>query len=78
MHWKIYLILVAGSCFCISSVGYIFVKIALRPKNGSDWEQTHWDVEDNHPELARYNFWCRVLFTAIIISMLLLFLSISV
>lgn len=78
MSWRLILILIAGSCFCISGAGYIFVKIALRPKDNSDWEQAHWEFEDRHPALSRYHFWCKILFTAVIASMLLLFVAVSV
>lgn len=78
MNWKLILILVAGTCFCVSSGAYIFVKFALRPKEGQDWEQEHWDFEDQHPTIRRYDFWCRLLLSAVIVSMLLLFISISV
>jgi len=77
MHWKIIMILCAGTCFCLSSAAYLFVKLALRPKDGQSWEQNHWEFEDQHPAIKRYDFWCRILFSAIIISMLLLFLTIS-
>ena len=72
------MILCAGTCFCLSSAAYLCVKFALRPKDGQSWEQSHWEFEDQHPAIKRYDFWCRVLFSAVIISMLLLFLSISV
>ncbi|MHC5164854.1 MAG: hypothetical protein ACYSOI_05820 [Planctomycetota bacterium] len=71
------LILVAGSCFCLSSAAYLFVKFALRPKDGQEWENHHWDFEDDRPEIKRYYFWSKILFSAVIISMLLLFLMIS-
>ena len=78
MHWKIVLILTAGIGFCISSAAYIFVKFALRPKAGQDWEQEHWDYEDDAPAIKRYNFWCRILLSAVIFSMLGLFIVISI
>jgi len=78
MNWKIILIVCAGTCFCVSSAGYLFVKLALRPKSGQSWEQNHWEFEDQDPAIKRYDFWCRILFSAVMISMLLLFLSISV
>ncbi|MEN8128004.1 MAG: hypothetical protein ABFR90_09405 [Planctomycetota bacterium] len=78
MHWKIILILIAGSCFCVSSAAYIFVKFALRPKDGQAWEQEHWDFEDEYPAIKRYHFWCRFLFSTVVVSMLLLFIVISV
>ena len=78
MNWKLILILVAGTCFCASSAGYLFVKIVLRPKQGGDWEEGHWEFEDQRPAVKRYHFWCRLLFSAVIVSMLLLFITLSV
>ncbi|MCD6174668.1 MAG: hypothetical protein J7K65_02730 [Planctomycetes bacterium] len=77
MHWKLILILVAGTCFCVSSAGYLFVKIALRPKQGGDWEEEYWEFEEQDPPLAKYNLWCKITFSAVIISMLLLFVALS-
>ena len=78
MHWKIILILFAGSCFLLSSATYIAVKIVLRPKQDSDWQEFHWEFEDRDPALRRYQFWSRLAFGAVIVSMLLLFIAISV
>ena len=78
MHWRIIMILIAGSCFCICSMAYIFVKFALRPKDNGDWEQVHWEFEDSHPEIKKYHFWCRILLSGVIISMLLIFIAVSV
>lgn len=77
MNWKLILILVAGTCFCVSSAGYLFVKIVLRPKQGSDWEEYHWEFEEQDRPLARYNLWCKITFSAVIISMLLLFIALA-
>ena len=78
MHWKNILILTTGICFCISSAGYLFVKITLRPKRDQDFEEVYWEYEAQHRPLARYNLWCKITFSAVIISMLLLFISISI
>ena len=78
MHWKLILILVAGICFFVSSAGYLFVKIALRPKRDADLDEVYWEIEEQHPSLARYHFWCKITFSAVIISMLLLFLTLAV
>ena len=75
MHWKIVLILFAGGLFLISGAGFLFVKIALRPRDDDDLDSYHFEFEDHHPQLARYNRWSRITFTAIVIAMLLLFLS---
>ncbi|MHC4926382.1 MAG: hypothetical protein ACYTER_03455 [Planctomycetota bacterium] len=68
MHWKITLILAAGTLFCIS-------EIALRPKDGSDLDEYHYELEDHCPELARYEKWSRITFVGTITGMLLLFLA---
>ena len=78
MNWKLISILVAGTCFCASSAGYLFVKIALRPKRGGDWEECYWEFEEQYRPLARYNFWCKITFSAVIISMLLLFITLAI
>jgi hypothetical protein len=78
MNWKLILILVTGTCFCISSVGYLFVKIVLRPKQGGDWEEYHWEFEEQDRSLARYHIWSKITFSAVIISMLLWFITLSI
>ena len=78
MNLKLILILVSGTCFCVSSAGYLFVKIALRPKRGDGWEEEYWEFQEQDWSLARYNLWCKITFSAVIISMLLLFITLSV
>jgi hypothetical protein len=78
MHWKLTLILIAGTGFCISSAGYLFVKIVMRPRPGSDWQETHWEFEEQDLSLARYLLWSKITFSAVIVSMLLLFTALSI
>ncbi len=78
MHWKTALILCAGTCFFVSSAGYLFVKLALRPKGDRPWEENCPAFEEQDPALKRYQFWCGVLFSAVVFSMLLLFIAVSV
>jgi hypothetical protein len=78
MNWKLFLILVAGTCFCISSAGYVFVKIILRPKQGGDWEENYWEFEEQDRSLVRYNLWCKITFSAVVISMLLWFITVMI
>ena len=75
MHWKIVLILLGGCLFLISGAGFLFVKIALRPENNSDLDDYHFEFEDHHPQLARYEKWSRITFVGTVTGMLLLFLS---
>ena len=54
----------------------MFVKIVLRPKDDSDLDDYHFEFEDRHPQLARYNRWHRITFIGVVIGMLILFLAI--
>ena len=74
MHWKIALILLTGTLFCVSAAGYLFVKIALRPKD-NDLDDYYHEFEENSPQLARYEKWSRITFIGAITAMLLLFLA---
>lgn len=72
MHYKIWLILIAGLLFCASAAGYVLVKIFLRPREDSGLDEVYWEFEEGHPDLKRYNFWSRVFFVGVVLSMLLL------
>lgn len=75
MHWKIGLILLAGTLFSVSAAGFACVRLFLRPKEDSDLDTYYYEFEDQHPDLARYNKWSRITLTGVIIGMLLLFLT---
>lgn len=77
MHWKVILILLGGGLFLISGAGFLFVKIVLRPKADSDLDDYHFEFEDRHPQLARYEFWSRITFVGVILGMLLLFAAMA-
>jgi len=76
MHWKIGIILFGSCLFLLSGAGFLFVKIVLRPKDDSDLDDYHFEFEDRHPQLARYNRWHRITFIGVVIGMLILFLAI--
>ena len=65
-----------GCLFLISGAGFLLVKIVLRPKDNSDLDNYHFEFEDQHPQLARYERWSRITFVGTITGMLLLFLSV--
>ena len=69
------LYIIAGPLFLISLGGYIYVKVCLKPKEGSDLDDYYYEFEDQHPALARYTKWSRITFTAAVIAALLLFLA---
>jgi lysylphosphatidylglycerol synthetase-like protein (DUF2156 family) len=73
MHWKIIAILLGGCLFLVSGMAFLCVKIFLRPKADSDLDDWHFEFEDRHPQLARYEFWSRITFAGVVIGMLLLF-----
>ncbi|MCE5187152.1 MAG: hypothetical protein LLF76_13610 [Planctomycetaceae bacterium] len=77
MHYRIWLILIAGCLFFFSGLGYAAVKIFLRPRD-SEIDETYWEFEDRHPGLRRYEQWGRVFFIGIVVSMLMLILAISI
>ena len=72
------LYIIAGPLFLISLAAHIYVKFCFRPKDGSDLDDYYHEFEDKNPALARYMKLSRITFTAIIISMLLLFLAIAI
>lgn len=62
--------------FIISITAHIYVRIKLRPKQGSDFDDIYWEFEDTHPGFARYSRLCTITFTAAIIGALLLFAAV--
>jgi hypothetical protein len=69
------LYIIAGPLFLISLAGYLYVKLRLKPKDGSDLDDYYYEFEDQHPAFARYIKWSKITFTAAVIAALLLFLT---
>jgi len=67
--------IIAGPLFVISLIAHIYVKLRLRPKEGSDLDDYYYEFEDQHPGFAKYTKWSNITFTAAVISMLLLFIA---
>ena len=76
MPIKVLMILFAGSLFITSAAGHFYAKLRLRPREDSDLDAYYHEFEDRHPGLARYNAWCRVTLTGVIVAMLLMFLAV--
>jgi hypothetical protein len=76
MPIKVLMILFAGSLFFVSAAAHLYAKLRLRPRDDSDLDDYYHEFEDQHPGLARYNAWCRVTLTGVIIAMLLMFLAV--
>jgi len=70
--------IIAGPLFLISVAAHIYVRIRLRPKENSDLDDYYHELEEQHPQYARYTKWLNVTFTAIAISILLLFVALAI
>ncbi len=69
------LCIIASFLFVISLVAHIYVKLRLRPKEGSDLDDYYYEFEDQHPGFAKYTKWSKITFTAVVISMLLILIT---
>jgi hypothetical protein len=69
------LYIIAGPLFVISLAAHIYVKLRLRPKEDSDFDDYYYEFEDQHPGYARYTKWSKITFTAAVVAALLLFLA---
>jgi len=78
MNIKVLIYIIAGPLFLASFIGFLYVKLRLRPKPNSDLDEYYYEFEDHCPELTRYNKWSRITFAAIVISSLLLFLAVAI
>ena len=69
------LYIIAGPLFLVSLAGHLYVKVRLKPKEGSDLDDYYYEFEDQHPAYARYIKWSKITLTAAVIAALLLFLT---
>jgi len=65
----------AGPLFVVSLAAHLYVKVCLRPKNDSDFDNYYYEFEEQHPVFARYEKWSRITFVATVIAVLLLFVA---
>jgi len=61
----------------ISFAAHLYVRIRLRPKEDSDLDDYYHEFEHLHPAYAKYTKWLKITFTAMVISVLLLFIAIA-
>ena len=69
------LYIIGGPLFLISLAGHLYVRIRLRPKEGSDLDDYYYEFEHQHPDYARYTKWSKITFAAAAVAVLLLFLA---
>jgi hypothetical protein len=70
-----FLFIIASPLFLISIAAHFYVKIRLRPKEGSDLEDYYYEFEDQHPAYANYIKWSRITFIGAVAGALLLFIA---
>lgn len=75
MNIVLYIYMITAPLFIISIIAHIYVKLRLRPKEDSDFDDYYHEFEDQHPDLAKYTKWSQITFTAAVISALVLFLA---
>ena len=75
MNVNVVIYIIAGPLFLVSIIAHIYVKLRLRPKDDSDFDDYYHEFEDSHPGFARYTKWSKITFTATAVSVLLLFLA---
>ncbi len=73
---KAFLVIAGGLLFLVSVAAHLYVRLKLRPKQDSDFDEIYWEFEDSHPAFARYSKLCTITFTAAIIGALLLFAAV--
>ncbi len=57
---------------CVFAVAHVFVRIKFKPRD-PDLDQWHYEFEDQHPEIARYDKWIRLTFAGMCLGVLLMF-----
>lgn len=71
------LCIIGGSLFSFSFAAYLYVRLRLRPKD-EDLEDVYYELEDQQPDVIRYEMWSRITFTAAAIGILLLFIAVFI
>jgi hypothetical protein len=72
---KSFFVVISSLLFIISIVAHIYVKIKLRPKQDSDFDDIYWEFEETHPDFARYSRLSQIAFAGMVFGTLLLFLA---
>ncbi len=68
------LYIAGGFLFLASLAAHVYVRVRLRPRDGSDLDDYYHEFEDQHPQYARYTKWLRITLGGAALGILLLFL----
>lgn len=69
------LCIIASGMLLVSFPAYLYVKIAMRSKYHSGLDDYYYEFEHEHPGLQKYEKWSKITFTALAVSILLLFIA---
>ncbi|MBN1817710.1 MAG: hypothetical protein JW828_10135 [Sedimentisphaerales bacterium] len=67
------IITVSGLVFLGSIITHLIVWIRMRPRPGSDFDETYYELEEQRPDYARYQKASRITFSIAVVSVLVLF-----
>jgi len=70
------LYIVGGFLFLLSLIAYVYVRVRLRPREGSDLDDYYHEFEEQHPEYARYTKWMQLSLGGAAFGVMLLFLGV--
>jgi len=70
--------IIAGPLFLISLAAHLYVKVRLRPKDDSDFDDYYHEFEDLHPGFREIYEMVKNHFIATAIAVLLLFVAASI
>ena len=73
---KIILLSVGSLLFIVSVVAHIYVKLKLRPKQDSDFDDIYWEFEDTYPGFVRYNRLSQITFTGMVFGTIILLVAV--
>ena len=73
---KIVLLSVGSLLFIVSVIAHIYIKLKLRPKQDSDFDEIYWEFEDTHAGFSRYDKLSQITFTAMVFGAIILLIAV--
>jgi len=70
-----FLYIAGGVLFVFSLLVHLYVRVRLRPREGSDLDDYYYEFEDQHPVYARYTRWLQISLGGAALGVLLLFVG---
>ena len=59
----------------VSAAAYLYVRLRLGPKQGSQLDDYYYELEDQHPGYAAYGKWLRITFAGVALGVLMVFIA---